>query len=186
MRREDGTRISASGVHKVLVRLGISRLRDLDPPTGEQLRHADPATTVHGPNRWRRYKRARPGELVHIDVKKLGHIRDGGGWWAHGRDSAQSRAARSGPRVGYDYVHVAVDDHSRLAYVEVINKTEGGEDQHACTGFLRRAHAWFADHGVRMERVMTDNAWSYRRSKMFAATCTELGIAQRFTKPRCP
>lgn len=187
--REDGTAtavISAAGVHNVLVRLGISRLRDLDGPTGEQLRQADPATTAHGPNRWRRYERARPGELVHIDVKKLGHIRAGGGWRVHGRDSAQNRAARSGPRVGYDYVHVAVDDHSRLAYVEVINTAQGGENQHACTGFLRRAQAWFTDHGVEIERIMTDNAMSYRRSRLFADTCTELDIARRFTKPRCP
>jgi transposase InsO family protein len=186
LRREDGTRISSSGVHKVLVRLGISRLRDLDPPTGAQLRQADPATTTHGLNRWRRYERAHPGELVHIDVKKLGHIREGGGWWVHGRGGAQSRAARSGPRVGYDYVHVAVDDHSRLAYVEVINAGGGGENQHACTGFLLRAHAWFLDHDVVVERIMTDNAMAYRNSRLFAATCAELDIAQRFTKPRCP
>jgi transposase InsO family protein len=186
LHREDGTAISGSGVHQVLVRLGISRLRDLDPPTGEQLRRADPATAEHGPNRWRRYERARPGELVHLDVKKLGHIRAGGGWWAHGRDSAQHRASRSAPKVGYDYVHVAVDDHSRLAYVEVINTDQGGENQQACAGFLRRAHTWFADHGVTIERIMTDNAMAYRRSRLFAATCHELGIAQRFTKPRCP
>jgi transposase InsO family protein len=187
LRREDGTRISAAGVHNVLVRLGISRLRDLDPPTGQQLRETDPATRVHGPNRWRRYERARPGELVHVDVKKLGHIRDGGGWRAHGRDSAQSRAARSGPRVGYDYVHVAVDDHSRLAYVEVIGLAEGGENQHACAGFVRRATAWFAgNYGVTVERIMTDNAWAYRKSRLFAATLAELGIAHRPTKPRCP
>jgi len=195
LHREDGTRISAAGVHKVLVRLGISRLRDLDPPTGEQLRpapssqdlrRADPATHVHGPNRWRRYERARPGELVHIDVKKLGHIRDGGGWRAHGRDSAQARAARNAARVGYDYVHVAVDDHSRLAYVEVIDTTDGGENQHACTRFLRHAAAFFTDHGVIIERIMTDNAMTYRNSRLFAAACTELGISQRFTKPRCP
>jgi transposase InsO family protein len=186
LRREDGTRISAAGVHNVLVRLGISRLRDLDPPTGQQLREADPATTVHGPYRWRRYERARPGELVHVDVKKLRHIREGGGWWAHGRDSAQSRAARSGPRVGYDYVHVAVDDHSRPAYVEVLTAAEGGENQHACAGFVRRATAWFAGYGVTVERIMTDNAWAYRRSCLFAATLAELGIAHRPTKPRCP
>ncbi len=141
---------------------------------------------MHGPNRWRRYERARPGELVHIDVKKLGHIRDGGGWRAYGRDSAQSRASRTGPRVGYDYVHVAVDDHSRLAYVEVINTAGGGENEHACAGFLRRATDWFTGHGVRIEQIMTDNAMSYRRSRLFTATCADLGITQRFTKRRCP
>lgn len=106
-------------------------------------------------------------------MKKLGHIRAGGGWWAHGRDSAQYRASRNATRVGYDYVHVAVDDHSRLAYVEVINTEAGGENQQACAGFLRRAHTWFADHGVRIERILTDNAMAYRRSRLFAATCAE-------------
>jgi transposase InsO family protein len=178
--------ISGSGVHRVLVRLGISRLRDLDPPTGQQLRHADPATTTHGPHRWRRYERQQPGELIHIDVKKLGHIRDGGGWWAHGRDSAQQRAARNAPRVGYDYVHVAVDDHSRLAYVEVIAATEGGENGPACAGFLRRAAAFYAGHGVTVERVMTDNAMAYTRSRLFAAALAEIGARHVRTKPRCP
>jgi transposase InsO family protein len=186
LRREDGTRISASGVHRVLVRLGISRLRELDPPTGEQLRHADPATKRHGPNRWRRYERSRPGELVHIDVKKLGHIRAGGGWWAHGRGSAQHRAARNAARVGYDYVHVAVDDHSRLAYVEIISSADGGENAAACAGFLRRTADWFAGHGIRIERVMTDNALAYTRSRDFAAALAEIGAQHRRTKPRCP
>src|SRR5690606_21544547 len=162
--RREGIQVSASGVHRVLVRLGINRLRDLDPPTGEQLRQpqrqpqhptrcaADSATSAPGPNRWRRYERERPGELIHIDVKKLGHIRPGGGWWAHGRDSAQARASRSGPRVGYDYVHVAVDDHSRLAYVEVITSDQGGENAAACAGFLRRAAAFYAGDGIHIEQ----------------------------------
>jgi transposase InsO family protein len=184
--RREGVTVSASGVHRVLVRRGINRLRDLDPPTGAQLRSSDPATAVHGPNRWRRYERDRPGELIHIDVKKLGHIRPGGGWWAHGRDSAQSRASRSGPRVGYDYVHVAVDDHSRLAYVEVITTEHGGENGHACAGFLRRAAAFYAGHGVRIERVMTDNAMAYIRSRRFAEALAEIGAVHRPIKPRCP
>jgi len=184
--RREGLHVSASGVYRVLVRLGINRLRDLDPPTGEQLRGNDPATTTHGPNRWRRYERDRPGELLHIDVKKLGHIRPGGGWWAHGRDSAQSRASRSGPRVGYDYVHVAVDDHSRLAYVEVITSDQGGENAAACAGFLRRAATFYAGYGVQIERVMTDNAMAYVRSRLFAATLTDLGAIHKPTKPRCP
>ena len=184
--RRKGVSISPSGVHRVLVRLGISRLRDLDPPTGEQLRDADPATSVHGPNRWRRYERKHPGELIHIDVKKLGRIRDGGGWWAHGRDSAQHRAARNAPRVGYDYVHVAVDDHSRLAYVEVIDTAQGGENGAACAGFLRRAAAFYAGHGVTVQRVMTDNAMAYVRSRVFAAALAEIGARHVRIKPRCP
>jgi transposase len=73
--RREGLQVSASGAYRVLVRLGINRLRDLDPPTGEQLRATDPATATHGPNRSRRYERDRPGALIHIDVKKRGHIR---------------------------------------------------------------------------------------------------------------
>lgn len=184
--RREGVQVSASGVYRVLVRLGISRLRDLDPPTGEQLRGNDPATAVHGPNRWRRYERDHPGELIHIDVKKLGHIRPGGGWWAHGRDSAQSRAARSGPRVGYDYVHVAVDDHSRLAYVEVLTSDDGGENGHACAGFPHRAATFYAGYGVQIHQVMTDNAMAYTRSRLFAATLADLGAAHKPIKPRCP
>jgi transposase InsO family protein len=184
--RREGVSISASGVHRVLVRLGISRLRDLDPPTGQQLRETDPATTLHGPHRWRRYERKQPGELIHIDVKKLGRIREGGGWWAHGRDSAQYRASRAAPRVGYDYVHVAVDDHSRLAYVEVITAEEGGENGVACAGFLRRAAEFYAGYGVTVERVMTDNAMAYVRSRAFAAVLAELGARHVRIKPRCP
>jgi transposase InsO family protein len=168
--RADGVSVSASGVHRVLVRLGISRLRDLDRPTGEQLR------------RPHRYERDRPGELIHVDVKKLGRIRPGGGWRVHGRDSAQAHAARRGPRVGYDYVHVAVDDHSRLAYVEVLTDERGT----TCAGFLRRAGAFFARYAITVERVMTDNAWCYRRSRDFRAAVTELGAEQRFIKPHCP
>jgi transposase InsO family protein len=184
--RRQGTTVSASGVHRVLVRRGISRLRDLDPPTGGQLRRTDPATTVHGPNRWRRYERDRPGELIHIDVKKLGSIRDGGGWWAHGRDSAQYRASRNATRVGYDYVHVAVDDHSRLAYVEVITTAEGGENGQACAGFLRRTAEFYTGYGISVEQVMTDNAMAYVRSRLFATALTDIGAVHKPTKPRCP
>jgi transposase InsO family protein len=166
----DGVSVSASGVHRVLVRLGLNRLRDLDRPTGEQLR------------RPHRYERDRPGELIHVDVKKLGRIRPGGGWRVHGRDSAQAHAAKRGPRVGYDYVHVAVDDHSRLAYVEVLTDERGT----TCAGFLRRAGAFFAGYGITVERVMTDNAWCYRRSRDFRAAVAELGAVQRFIKPHCP
>jgi hypothetical protein len=113
----EGVRISASGVYAVLVRLGINRLRDLDRPTGAQLRRP-------------RYERETPGELIHVDVKKLGKIRSGGGWRAHGRGSAQDKAnkavqRRVGGRVGYDYVHVAIDDHTRLSYVEVLPGPRG-------------------------------------------------------------
>lgn len=170
----EGIPISPSGVHRVLVRLGISRLRDLDRPTGEPLRA-------------QRYERQRPGELVHVDVKKLGKIRDGGGWWAHGRDSAQAKAARSGPRVGYDYVHVdyvhvAVDDHTRLSYLEVLPDETG----RTCAGFITRAGAFFADYGISIERIMTDNAFCYRKSNDFRTAVATLGAEQQFIKPHCP
>jgi transposase InsO family protein len=84
--------------------------------------------------------------------------------------------------VGYDYVHVAVDDHSRLAFVEVL-PSEAAED---CAGFLRRAAQFYAGYGVRVQRVMTDNAWAYKRSRAFAATLTELGATHKPIKPRCP
>lgn len=89
-------------------------------------------------------------------------------------------------RVRYDYVHVAVDDHSRLAYVEVITTAQGGENARACAGFLRRAAAFYIGHGVQVERVMTDNAMAYVRSRAFADALAEIGAVHRPTKPRCP
>lgn len=152
-----------STVHRVLTRHQVPRLAWLDRPTGELIR---------------RYERARPGELIHVDVKKIGRLRIGGGWRVHGRDSLERRRARSGARVGYEYVHVAVDDHSRLAYAE-IHPDERGE---TCAGFLRRAAAWFAAHGIVIERVMTDNAMAYRRSRAWRETLADLGATARFTR----
>jgi transposase InsO family protein len=158
-----------STVHRVLVRLGLNRLAWLDRPTGRLIR---------------RYERATPGELVHLDVKKLGRLRPGGGHRVHGRDSHQHRARDRRPtaRVGYDYVHTAVDDHSRLAYVEVLTDERGP----TCAGFLRRAGAWFAEQGVAIQRVMTDNARNYRTDQHFRQAVTDLGAVQRFTRPYRP
>jgi transposase InsO family protein len=167
--RAEGVAISPSGVHRVLERLGISRLRDLDRPTGERLRA-------------QRYERERPGELVHVDVKKLGKIRDGGGWRVHGRGSDQDKANPKAGRVGYDYVHVAVDDRSRLAFVEVLADEKGA----TCAGFLTRAGAFFASYGIAIERVMSDNAFAYRKSTAFRDAVSALGAEQRFIKPHCP
>lgn len=124
-----------------------------------------------------RYEHARPGSLVHIDVKKLGRIPDGGGWRAHGR----SEKVR-GRGIGYDYVHTAIDDHSRLAYAEV------HDDEKAATaaGFLERAVAFYARLGVTVERVITDNAFAYRRSNAFRDTLATHGITQKFIRPHCP
>jgi transposase InsO family protein len=156
--------LPASTVYAVLVRHNLHRLAWLDRPTGQPVR---------------RYERSQPGELVHVDVKKLGRLRDGGGWRIHGRDSAAHRAARTAPRVGFDYIHCAVDDHTRLAYAEI----HPDETADTCAQFLRRAAAWFAQHGIpRIERVMTDNAMVYRRSHAWRTALTDLGTQARFTR----
>jgi len=142
----------------------LNRLAWLDRPTGRVIR---------------RYERAEPGELLHVDVKKLGRLRPGGGHRVHGRDSAQLRARDRQRRPGYDYVHAAVDDHSRLAYVEILPDERGV----TCAGFLRRAGAFYAAHGVAIRRVLTDNARNYRSAGAFRQAVAELGAEQRFTRP---
>ena len=145
-------------------------LCDCDPMTGAVIR-ASKSTAV-------RYERARPGELVHMDVKKLGRIPEGGGWRAHGRGNTGLDPNR---RNGFDYVHSLVDDHCRLAYSEILPDEKGL----TCAGFLRRAAEYFRSHGITtIEQVMTDNAWAYRYS--LRQVCTELGARQVFIKPHCP
>jgi transposase InsO family protein len=158
----------ASTVHAVLTRHGLHRLAWLDRPTGQLVR---------------RYERDRPGELIHVDVKKLGRLRDGGGWRAHGRGCWQDHRARAeqaaGRRVGFDYVHCAIDDHTRLAYAEI----HPNEKADTCAGFLRRAAKAFTALGIdRIERVMTDNALAYRRSHAWKQALADLGAQARFTK----
>jgi transposase InsO family protein len=115
-----------------------------------------------------------------MDVKKLGKIPDGGGWKAHGRQMG-STSARKKIKVGYDYVHSLVDDHSRLAYSEILPDEQGS----TCAEFLERAIAYFAVHGItRIERLMTDNAWAYRWS--LRTVCADHGIKQKFIRPHCP
>jgi transposase InsO family protein len=160
--------LPASTIHAILVRHGLNRLAWLDRPTGQVIR---------------RYERQRPGELVHVDVKKIGRLRDGGGWRAHGRGSRQNLAARDAPRVGYEYVHAAIDDHTRLAYAEI----HPDETTGTCAGFLRRAAAHFAALGIpAIQRVMTDNAMAYRRGRAWHEALTELGAQARFTRPYRP
>lgn len=164
--------VAARTVSRILRRHQVPHLRELDPITGELIR-ASKQTAV-------RYERQRPGELVHMDVKKLGKIPAGGGWKAHGRQMG-STAARKKIKVGYDYVHSLVDDHSRLAYSEILPDEKGP----TCAGFLERGIAYFTAHGIaRIERLMTDNAWAYRQS--LRALCAEHGIKQKFIKPHCP
>nr|WP_187702806.1 IS481 family transposase [Dietzia sp. SLG310A2-38A2] len=161
--------VPARTVSRILRRHQVPYLRDRDPITGEVIRSSK-QTAV-------RYERDRPGELVHMDVKKIGRIPDGGGWRLHGRGVARDR--KNGP--GYDFVHSMVDDHSRLAYSEVLPDEKGV----SCAGFLERAIDYFASHGItRIERLMTDNALAYRKS--LRTVCTEHGIVQKFIKPHCP
>ncbi len=130
-----------------------------------------------------RYERARPGELVHIDVKKLGRIR-GVGHRISGTRASQGKTRINGRLTGiagWEYVHVAVDDYSRLAYVEVL------ENERATTavGFLRRAIAFFARYGIRVERILTDNGSAYRAT-IHALACKALGIRHKRTRPHRP
>ena len=164
--------VPARTIARILRRHGVPYLRECDPMTGEVIRSSK-ATAV-------RYERQRPGELVHMDVKKLGKIPDGGGWRALGR--AEGHRDRN-LKIGYDYVHSLVDDHCRLAYSEILPDEKGT----TCAEFLRRAAAYFADKGIeRIERVMTDNAFAYRRGAAMKQACADLGARQVFIKPHCP
>ena len=164
--------VPARTVSRVLVRRGQPRLCVLDPMTGEVIRSSKQTAT--------RYERSRPGELVHMDVKKLARIPEGGGWRAHGR-AAGSTSQKRATVVGYDYVHSLVDDHSRLAYSEIHSDEKGP----TCAAFLTRAATYVAEHGIdRIERLMTDNAWAYRYS--LRQTCAALGARQKFIRPHCP
>jgi transposase InsO family protein len=164
--------VPARTVSRVIARHALPRLEQLDPMTGEVIR-ASKATAV-------RYERDHPGELVHMDVKKIGKIPDGGGWRAHGRATGSIQRDRS-TRVGFDYVHSLVDDHSRLAYSEILPDEKGP----TCAGFLARAITYFAAHGItRIDQLMTDNAWAYRWS--LRQLCAEHQIRQIFIKPHCP
>jgi transposase InsO family protein len=165
--------LNPSTVHKVLARYGCPHLSSLDRGSGVPVR---------------RYERAAPGELVHVDVKKLGNIPDGGGWRTAGR--AQGR--RNGrattterrnkhPVLGYAYLHTALDDHSRLAYTEIL----ADETKETAAAFLARAHAWYTAAGITIERVLSDNGSCYR-SKTWAATCADLGITPKRTRPYRP
>ncbi len=161
--------LPSSTVHRILTRHGMPRLAWLDRPTGTPVR----------------YERARPGELVHVDIKKLGRLREGGGWRVHGRDSAAGRrnkaAQKRGEVVGHEFVHSAVDDHSRLAYCEVL------PDEQAATAvaFWARAQAFFVDQGITVERVLTDNGACYH-SRHWREQLSDAGISHKRTRPYRP
>jgi len=157
--------VPSSTVHRVLTRLGVNRLSWMDRPTGRVIR---------------RYERDRTGELVHVDIKKLGKIPDGGGWKVLGRQAGTKHNNGHGPRrVGYGFIHSAVDDHSRLAYSEIL----GDERKETAVGFWRRAATWFADLGITIEEVLTDNGSCYR-SKLFDEALGN--IKHRKTRPYRP
>jgi transposase InsO family protein len=161
-------------VTRILRRHGVPRLVECDPLTGEVIR-ASKTTAV-------RYERARPGELVHMDVKKLGRIPDGGGWRAHGRQMG-STAAKKKTRIGFDYVHSMVDDHSRYAYSEILPD----ETAASCAAFFARAVDVFAAVGIsRIQRVMTDNHWSYTRSNDLAGHLKRLQARHVLIRAHCP
>ncbi|MDQ2635346.1 MAG: IS481 family transposase, partial [Actinomycetota bacterium] len=171
--------VPRSTVGRILARYRMPLLAHVDQATGLPIRKPKPV----------RYEKAAPGELVHVDIKKLGKIPDGGSWRMFGRGSAQhkraqaatDRAARAGasPSRGYVFLHHAVDDHSRLAYSEQLSD----ERKETAAGFWERAHAFFADAGIEVQAVMTDNGACYR-SHDFARALGD--IKHRRTRPYRP
>jgi transposase InsO family protein len=166
--------LPARTVSRILRRHRVPYLAECDPLTGEVIRAS--RTTAC------RYEREEPGELVHMDVKKIGRIPDGGGWRAHGRQMGSTWAAKKA-KIGFDYIHSVVDDHSRLAYSEILPDEKGK----TCADFLLRAATYFAAHGITaIRRVLTDNHFSYRHSTAMREAVTALGAKHTFIRPHCP
>ena len=164
-----------STVHRVIRREGLPRLADTNRATREPVR---------------RYERDRPGELVHVDIKKLGKIPDGGGWRVNGRGrhnyqnktaTGTGRTRWGKPAIGYGYVHSAVDDHTRLAYSEILPDETGP----TAAQFWTRATAWFAAQGITIERVITDNGGCYR-SLPWRTAVNSTGVTHKRTRPYRP
>jgi transposase InsO family protein len=167
--------LNPSTVHKVLARYRCPPLALLDRATGQPVR---------------RYERQRPGELVHVDIKKLGNIPDGGGWRATGRGPGKrNRAATPGARrdrhggahLGYAFLHTAIDDHSRLAYSEI----HADERKDTAVAFWHRAQAWFTAAGITTEGVMTDNGACYK-SFAWRDALAAAGITHKRIRPYRP
>jgi transposase InsO family protein len=158
--------VPASTLHRIWVRHGVSRLSDLERRTGRVIR---------------RIETTRPGELVHIDIKKQAKIPRGGGWKVKGRAGSQKNGQAGRPRLGYAYVHSAIDAYSRLAYSEV----HANEQATTAVDFWRRARAFFASYGITVERVLTDNGGCYR-STVFGAELVAAAIVHTRIKPYCP
>jgi transposase InsO family protein len=170
--------VAPSTVHAVLVRCRMNRLSHIDRVTGEPIR---------------RYEHPHPGSMIHVDVTKFGNIPDGGGWRYVGKQQGdRNRAAtvlRTGtprsktyePLIGRAFLHTVIDDHSRVAYVEIC----ADEKATTAVGVLHRAVAWFAERGVAVERVLSDNGSCYR-SEAWRQACTALGITPKRTRPYRP
>ncbi len=161
------TGVPARTCARIVARSGLPRLADVDRVTGE-VRRRGPVTPV-------RYERGRPGELVHVDVKKVARIPEGGGWRARGRGCG------SAPGAGRSCLHVAVDDFSRVAYAELLPDERKG----TCAAFMGRCLTFFAGLGVAVERVMTDNGPGYR-SGDFNALLSGRGVRHIYTRPFSP
>jgi transposase InsO family protein len=165
----------ASTVHAVLVRVRLNRLHHVDVRTGEPIR---------------RYEHDKPGAMIHVDVKKIGNIPDGGGWRFVGRQQGhRNRSATPGkpknayrhPKIGTAFVHTVIDDHSRVAYAEI----HDNETAATAVGVLRRAVSWFEARGVSVERVLSDNGSAYK-SHAWRDACNDLGIKAKKTRPYRP
>ncbi|WP_410667893.1 IS481 family transposase [Amycolatopsis sp. cmx-4-68] len=169
--------VNPSTVHRILTRYRLPRLAHLDRAT---------ATPI------RRYEHPAPGDLVHVDIKKLGNIPDGGGHKIHGRatgghnshahrDPARPRVLSNRPNLGYSYLHNAVDDHSRLAYTEILPD----ETKETAAAFWTRAQAFFTSCGITVTRVLTDNGACYR-SRLWRDTLRDAQITHKRTRPYRP
>lgn len=168
--------VPASTVHAVLVRCRMNHLSCIDRATGEPLR---------------RYEHPHPGSLIHVDVTKFGNIPDGGGWRYVGKQQGDKnkattalrtgRTVKGHPNIGTAFVHTVIDDHSRVAYAEIHHD----EKKETAIGVLQRATAWFAERGVSIERVLSDNGSCYR-SHDWREACAELGITPKRTRPYRP
>jgi transposase InsO family protein len=169
--------LNPATVHRVLTRYHLARLAHLDRATGRPIR---------------RYEHPAPGDLVHVDIKKLGNIPDGGGHKIHGRaaggrnssahrDPTRPRKTHGRPNLGYSYLHNAVDDHSRLAYTEILPD----ETKETAAAFWHRAQAFFTTAGITVTRVLTDNGSCYR-SHTWRDTLAAAGITHKRTRPYRP
>lgn len=169
------TGIAASTVHKILARNRLNRLNYVDRATGEPIR---------------RYEHPCPGSLIHVDVKKLGNIPDGGGWrfvgrqqgkWNRQATPGKSKSKHYNELMRHAFVHTVIDDHTRIAYAEV----HDDETAATATAVLARAVAWYAARGITVERVLSDNG-SAHRSALWHTTCAQLAISVKKTRPRRP